>query len=645
MIKFDQTSDGFKLFYKNYLFIDHTYKNPSFKIGMGSSRYRQRDGHFKIKDNISNEFIVTNFNVLSQAENRVEIVFNASGEDLKIIFLVSSDHLEIIPEVYNENINRFWIRLSANPVEAIYGCGARLSELNLRGKTIPLWVEDYIYSTYYPQPTFISSENYFCHVETTLYSEFNFSHENYHELYIWDVPQKIIIGKHETALKVLKHVSDYFGRQPRLPDWVYDGIILGIQGGSNVVEKKLNKASESGIITCAVWCQDWEGLNKTIFGNRLFRNWKYDEELYPNLPSFIKKLNEMNIKFLGYINPFLAFDGDQYEEASKKGFCVKNPQGEDYSVKMATIPDALLDLTNPDAIKWIKSIMKNEMLGIGLSGWMHDYGEYLPTDAVLHSDLSAEEFHNQYPVIWAKTVYDVLVEENKLDEVLYFIRAGFSHASKYIMLYWPGDQLIDWSTGNALPSVITAGISLGMCGIGNYHFDIGGYFTMGTYKRDKELFMRWTEIATFTIVMRTHEGNKPEDNWQFDSDEETLKHLARMVKVHVHLKPYLKLLSREYENEGIPPIRACYLHYEDDKKLHKIEYQYLLGKDLLVAPVIKPGQDKWNVYLPEDSWVHLWSGSEYSNGWNEVSAPFGEPPVFYRKNSSFTYLFEKLKEI
>jgi len=196
--------------------------------------------------------------------------------------------------------------------------------------------------------------------------------------------------------------------------------------------------------------------------------------------------------------------------------------------------------------------------------------------------------------------------------------------------------------GDGLGTVIPAGISIGICGIGYYHFDIGGFHSLENYIRTKEMFMRWTEASVFTMVMRTHESIKPFDNLQFDYDEETLEHFAKMIDIHVQLKPYLQSLSEEYQKSGISPFRGCFLHYENDPKLHDVKYQYMLGSELLVAPVIEPNQNTWKVYLPEDDWIHLWSGVEYQGGFIVVDAPLGNLPVFYRKNSKFTSLFESI---
>jgi alpha-glucosidase len=159
------------------------------------------------------------------------------------------------------------------------------------------------------------------------------------------------------------------------------------------------------------------------------------------------------------------------------------------------------------------------------------------------------------------------------------------------------------------------------------------------------MFLRGAEMAAFSMIMRTHEGNRPQNNWQFDGDQETLSHLAKIVDIHVHLKPYLKELSKEYQETGISPIRACYLHYENDPELNNLKYQYLLGRDLLVAPVIKPQIIVWKVYLPEDQWIHIWSDKEYGKGWHEIEASIGNPPAFYRKESKYTNLFETIKTL
>ncbi|MFX0188408.1 MAG: alpha-glucosidase [Candidatus Hodarchaeota archaeon] len=657
MIRIEILSDGFNFFYKDYLILHHVSNQPCFKIGIGTARYKSNYGHFRIKEKLKNEFNLENYEIISKSENKISLRFFSSEAELNVSLVDSGSFLIIKPECSNKQINRFWIKIPAQYDEAIYGCGEQYSELNLRGKEVPLWVEEQgigrgsppitgdWYTTYYPQPTFVSSNNYYCHVLATSYSKFNFDNEDFHELYIWCIPERIIIGKFDTALEVVNKLSDYLGRQPELPDWVYDGVWLGIQGGTDIVEQKINQAGEKGVKIAGVWCQDWQGIRMMPSGKRLLWNWEYDNKIYPDLPSFIKKLKQKGIRFLGYINSFLAMDSEQFKVASKKGFCIKDQEGNDYDVRTDSQKATMIDLSNSKAIDWLKLLIKRNMINIGLDGWMADYGEYLPIDAVLSSGEDLELFHNKYPVIWAKTIYEAIKEANKIGEIVFFTRAGYSGISKYTTLVWAGDQLVNWSIDDGLASVIPAGISLGICGIGYFHTDIGGFHTFKEIRRDKELFMRWAELEVFSPVMRSHEGVNPDLNWQFDSDDECLEHFAKMSKIYVHLKPYFKHLSNEYKNNGYPLIRALYLHYENDSEVHHIKYQFLLGSDLLIAPVIKPNKNKWKVYFPDDIWIHIWSGEKYKKGWRKVNAPIGQPPIFFRINSKFSELFEQIKNI
>jgi alpha-glucosidase len=213
---------------------------------------------------------------------------------------------------------------------------------------------------------------------------------------------------------------------------------------------------------------------------------------------------------------------------------------------------------------------------------------------------------------------------------------------------WAGDQNVDWSEDDGLPSVITAALSLGLSGHGLHHSDLGGYTTLYDMARSKELFMRWAELSTFTVLMRNHEGNRPSKNWQFDSDQETLDHLASMSRMHVALKPYLNALVEENASLGLPAMRPLFLHYGRDRYAWTCKDEYLLGRDLLVAPVIEEGKNERHVHLPADRWLHLWSGREFEvsdefQGMNiDIAAPIGEPPVFARLSSPWMPLFGTL---
>ena len=367
-------------------------------------------------------------------------------------------------------------------------------------------------------------------------------------------------------------------------------------------------------------------------GKQLFWNWQWDKELYPGLDEKIKELNEKGIKVLGYCNPFLAVEKPLYKEASEKGYCVKAKDGSDYLVTITTFPAAMVDLTNPDAYEWIKNIIKENMIKLGLSGWMADFGEYLPTDCVLFSGENPEIIHNTWPARWAKVNREAVEESGKLGEIMFFTRAGYTDTVKYSTMMWNGDNHVDFSEDFGLPSVMPAMLSLTCCGFGLSHSDIGGYTTFFNLKRDEELYMRWCEMNAFSPLMRSHEGLNPDLNAQFDASEEVLSHTALMSNIHAQLKPYIKNAVKYNAENGVGVIRPLFFYY-NEKKAFEEKFEYLLGRDILVAPVIERGNNLRKVYLPDDEWIHLESKNVFPGGEYTFNAPVGRIPVFVRKNA------------
>ena len=201
---------------------------------------------------------------------------------------------------------------------------------------------------------------------------------------------------------------------------------------------------------------------------------------------------------------------------------------------------------------------------------------------------------------------------------------------------------MDFSRHDGLQTAICAALSAGLVSNAYHHSDIGGYTSLFGLTRTPELLMRWAEMAAFTPVMRTHEGNRPGENLQVDGDPAVLAHFARMTRIYAHLAPYLRAVMAEAAAHGWPAQRALFLHFEDDPAAHAVQDAYLYGPDLLVAPVHRAGVDTWTAYLPAGAeWVHLWSGTAHPGGANAtVPAPFGQPPVFYRAGTKFRALFQ-----
>lgn len=634
------------------------WRSAELSVGRGTNHFTMSRGSFRYKTRISKKEKLTR-EVVEELENGFSLLFrDRQSRTYRLNVTVNDGRITVKYESKVKGINRFWISLPADQNEHIYGCGETYSEFDLKGQKVRIWVAEHQntsrisrkiirekltgkkpekvlkfdkYESYYVQPTYVSSKGYYLHADTRSYAEFDFREKNKTVLYLQEKPS-IIMEEGKSFTEISEKLTALLGRQKNLPDWVYDGMILAMQGGTEVIEEKLQKALDNGIKVCGIWSQDWCGCRRTGFGYQVMWNWQWDKELYPHLDEKIREWKEKGVHFLGYINPFLALEKDLYKEASAKGYCVKDKDGKDYLVTITTFPAAMVDFTNPEAYQWYKDVIRKNMIEFGLSGWMADFGEYLPVDAVLYSGEDPSFIHNDWPAIWAKMNEEVIRECGKENEILFFTRAGYTGTLRHSLMMWTGDQHVDWSMDDGLPSVIPATLSLAMSGFGVTHSDAGGYTTVMHIRRSKELLMRWAEMNVFSPLLRTHEGNQPVNDVQFDEDIDTLRQMARMSRMHASLKDYLKKLVRENAEKGTPVMRPVFYHY-DEKWAYKEKTEYLLGRDMLVAPIYKEGSTSRTVRLPDDNWINLFSDREYGKGTYVIESEIGYPPVFIRKGS------------
>jgi alpha-glucosidase len=651
--------NSFSICKSDTVLIEHTYDKPFVYIGIGQESIKQHYGTYKIKDRTIEKIPLREVNFDGD-------IYTFSNCEYKVSFRITQKENRITIDSIeaDKRINRFYFMLSSDHSERFYGCGEQFSYLNLKGRNFPIWTSepgvgrdsstlisfhanrigigagDY-YTTNYPQPTFISSNKYLFHMDTYLYSEFDFSEDRYTQITVWGKPDFILIESAESFVDLMSVVTRVFGTQPDLPEWLLNGITLGIQGGTSTVLSKVATAKAYGINLNAVWCQDWVGKKITSFGKRLFWKWEKDEQTYPKLEKLIHDLSKEDIRFMAYINPYLLAGTDMFDYASKNDYFIKRVDGSDYIADFGEFQCGTMDFTNQEAMVWYKDIIKNNLIKLGISGWMADFGEYIPVDAVFSNGKTGLEMHNQYPVLWARCNYEAVKESGKLGEVVFFMRAGGIGSAKYCPLLWAGDQSVDFTIHDGVASTIPAAISSGLIGNGLTHFDIGGYTSLFGNVRTEELMLRYLEYAVFTPYMRTHEGNRPNENFQYDQSDTCLKQFAVFSNLRKALLPYIKHVIEENASSGLGAIRPLFMHYDDQDCLD-ITYQYMFGRDLLVAPVYKENVTDWEVFLPDDEWIHLFSKETFSGGKITVPAELGNIPVFYRKQSLFKQLFDSI---
>ncbi|TVP85478.1 MAG: alpha-glucosidase [Acholeplasmataceae bacterium] len=628
-------------------------------VGNGRATYRMRRGSFSTGDKIK-EIRRLFF------KERQQDTFIYANDAYEVTLKVTTDDPVHIDVTCNMPMNRFWLVLPSTEDERFYGCGEQFTHLDLKNKKVKVWVSEHHslktfikkflfeklfgvrpghlgpyreHQTYHAQPTFMSSKGYVVHVDSEAFGFFQFKKEET-MIHFRDVPKRMSILADQDMGRLAMKVSDLVGRQQPLPDWTGTGAIIATQGGLDQAIRKLKTAKEHGIKVVGIWCQDWSGQLKTAFGSQVYWNWQVDETLYPKLKEAIARMREEGIRFLGYINTFLKEDVPLYNEARRQGYLVTDKQGEPYRIQSTTFNAGIVDLSHPKAYDWYKQLIITHMIDLGMSGWMADFGEYLPTDACIHGG-DAEAWHNHWPVLWARLNQEAIRDTGKENEIFFFNRAGHTGTISHANLMWAGDQHVDFSDAYGLPSVITATLSMATIGVGQMHSDIGGYTAILHMKRSPELFMRWAEMNVFTPLFRCHEGSRPEDNCQFDHSPEVLKHFAAMTHLYISLRPYMEACKQAYQDQGIPINRPLFFH-SDESFAWTEKRMFMLGQDLLVAPAYRPGQHALEVTLPQGDWARLLSHEIYRGGTHVVDVPLGKPAAFYRRNSPFAKLFESI---
>ncbi|MGJ4953724.1 alpha-glucosidase [Bradyrhizobium sp. HKCCYLS20291] len=663
-MRIEPVADGFRIVADGRVILQHDRARPAFFVGRGEETIAMLRGNFDITDYVTERI------ALRAAEIDGDTVRLAAVAGLPAALILTLDGHRLVPRVTDPAINRLWFRIVAEDGEHVWGGGEQMSYFDMRGRRFPLWTSepgvgrdktteitfradgtggaggDY-YTTNYPQPTFISSRRYALHVETSAWSAFDFRHDGFHEIEVWEVPQQIEIFTAPSFAALVGALSLRFGRQPQLPEWIYGGAIIGLKDGERSFAR-LQAIRDAGVAVSGLWCEDWVGLRQTSFGSRLFWDWRANERRYPALRERIAALGAEGIRFLGYVNPYLCVDGTLFAEADAAGHLARDAAGGTARVDFGEFECGVVDFTRAEAAAWFaERVIGEEMIDLGMSGWMADFGEYLPTDVHLHAGIDARLLHNRWPTLWAEVNARAVAARGRTGEIVFFMRAGFTGVQAHCPLLWAGDQSVDFSRHDGLVSVICGALSSGLLGNAYHHSDIGGYTSLFGNVRTAELLMRWAEMAAFTPVMRTHEGNRPRDNLQIDQDPAVLAHFARMTRIYVHLAPYLRHLSAEAAATGLPVQRPLFLHFEDDAATYKVQDAYLFGPDLLVAPVWKPSATEWETYLPRGAdWVHLWTATRHSGGQTvTVPAPLGQPPVFCREGSPWSALFAALRRL
>ena len=421
-------------------------------------------------------------------------------------------------------------------------------------------------------------------------------------------------------LDVVEQLTGFTGRIELPEPWVFAPWNDAVRGPDNV-RAVAERLREFGAPSSVIWSEDWKGGVEDFTGYHLRGEWFLDEETYPDADGLAEELAESGFQWFAYFSPFVETETVTYEQAVADGVLIRDQAGDPYLFTGVTFHDtSLVDLTSPGARQWVVDRME-AALGHGFDGWMADYAEWLPHDAVLASGEDPMLVHNRYPVMWQELNRGVMADH----EMAFFSRSGWAGATGLAPVVWAGDQRTSFDTDDGLPTIVPMGLGLAACGVPVYTHDIAGYQSNTNPPSDRELWYRWAALGAFSPVMRTHHGASDTENWQFDSDDETTQYWAELAREHTRLFPYRYGLARRASEQGTPMLLPTAFLFEDEDPARMDAW--MLGEALLVAPVLERGVTSRQVDLPGGvQWYDWWTREPAASGM--IVADIDQIPVF-----------------
>ncbi|WP_425284279.1 alpha-xylosidase [Arthrobacter alpinus] len=348
----------------------------------------------------------------------------------------------------------------------------------------------------------------------------------------------------------------------------------------------------------------------------------WDPATFPDPEGMLSRLHDRGLKVCVWINPYIAQRSYLFKEGMELGYLVKNEDGSVWQWDMWQAGMALVDFTNPEATRWYQDKLRT-LLGQGVDSFKTDFGERIPTTVRWHDGSNPQRMHNYYSQLYNEVVFDLLSKELGQGQAVLFARSATAGGQK-MPVHWGGDCE---STFAAMSESLRGGLSLASSGFGFWSHDIGGF--EGT--PDPDIFKRWIAFGLLSSHSRLHGSNSYRVPWLVDDESSAV--LKHFTEQKMRLMPYLLASAEEAYTAGTPMMRPMFLEFPQDPGCAGLDRQYMLGSDLLVAPVMDPSGSV-QFYLPEGIWTHLETGEQLSGpGWHTKNFSVFQSATYVRQGA------------
>jgi alpha-glucosidase (family GH31 glycosyl hydrolase) len=394
---------------------------------------------------------------------------------------------------------------------------------------------------------------------------------------------------------------------------------------------------------------------------------EFDPDRFSDPKGMIRNLHDMGFKVTVWVIPFFHPNSEFGQEGAKAGYFAKDGSGNPYLVKWWQGKGFLLDVTNPDALTWFKNKLDRFMDEMGLDGYKFDAGEgkYAPPEAVFYNELSSSNEYTHLYVKWISENYSFCE-----------VRSGWKNQRSPIFFrLW--DLWSTWGYDNGLRSIIPSTLAMSLAGYPFVFPDMIGGNAYFTFPRNRllnwilqrvvvpilerkvknqsdspedetlgladvpsflekstlfgyptpELMIRWAQANVFLEVMQFSLAP-----WDFG--EECNEICRQSAELHLEFLPTLEKFAKSAVETGEPIIRPVFWLAPMDEEALICDDQFLVGDEILVAPVLYAKQTAREIYFPPGIWRDHYSGELFAGPTivNNYPAPLSKLPFFIKES-------------
>jgi alpha-glucosidase len=435
------------------------------------------------------------------------------------------------------------------------------------------------------------------------------------------------------APQAIAQLSAITGRQPTAPSWAVGSLL----------DREVKYPSDPATQYQQEVLGDLANIDRYHVHLDGYRIEGWTELPRPQLAADIAALKARGIHPVLYFRAFVGSDGTgtddpaDYNYAISHGYVATHADGSPYTFfSNFNAPAAVIDFSNPAAVQWWQQRISSA-LDLGADGFMQDFGEQVLTGMHFHNGMTGVQMHNLLPVLYdraTRQAVDAYERTHPGRQIFFFTRAGYSGTpgdAAYESANFPGDETTDWTRSSGLAAQTTDMLNRAIGGAYGFSTDIGGYFDVGPYQATtKELFLRWAEWAALSPLFRLHGSLLAGTHTPWSYDAQTVRIYEQLIALHLAARPLILKLWHEADATGMPITRPLWLAYPNDPRATAQDQEWLLGPDVLVAPVVTDSATSRPVYFPPGCWVRPDTGVRYI-GPSTVTIPaaIAELPYFF----------------